>query len=335
METLAAIVAGGAGFIGSHLCRRLLDQGKRVIAVDNLSTGSLDNLSAIASSRNFDFIRYDITEPLDMDLKVHEIYNLACAASPLHYQAQPVRTLLTSVLGSYRLLELARHKRARILLASTSEVYGDPLVNPQKEGYWGNVNPAGIRSCYDEGKRSAESLFCDYARQYGTDTRIVRIFNTYGPHMASGDGRVIPNFITQALNGFPLTVNGDGSQTRSFMYIDDLIEGIARTMDADLTAIPINLGNPGEITINQLAHTIIRLTGSRSEIVYNPLPQDDPRRRCPDITRATSLLNAWTPCVTLEKGLNLTINYFKDLTLKHNHATHAINARSIPNHAGV
>ncbi len=334
METLTAIVAGGAGFIGSHLCRSLLDQGKNVIAVDDLSTGSLDNLSAIAQSPHFEFIRHDITEPLELPTKVHEIYNLACPASPLHYQAQPVRTLLTSVLGSYRLLELARHKRARILLASTSEVYGDPLVTPQPEEYRGNVSPTGIRSCYDEGKRGAESLFCDYSRQYGTDTRIVRIFNTYGPHMGSGDGRVIPNFITQAITGTPLTVNGDGNQTRSFMYIDDLIKGILCMMETHLNAIPVNLGNPDEITINQLAHTIMRLTGSRSEIVYTPLPQDDPRRRCPDITRATSLLHGWTPCVPLEEGLYRTINYFKK-SIQNHYAHQSVIAGSVSDHAGV
>lgn len=335
MDKITAIVAGGAGFIGSHLCRKLLDQGKRVIAVDDLSTGSLANLHDIMESDSFDFLRHDVTKPIEIAGELHEMYNLACAASPLHYQAQPIRTLLTSVLGSYHLLELARHKGARILLASTSEVYGDPLVTPQSERYWGNVNPAGIRSCYDEGKRSAESLFCDYARQYGTDTRIVRIFNTYGPRMASGDGRVIPNFITQALSGSPITVNGDGSQTRSFMYIDDLIEGIIRTMAADATAIPINLGNPHEITINQLAYTIRKLAGALSEITYRPLPADDPRRRCPDITRATSLLHGWTPTVPLEEGLSLTINYFKDLTLKHNHAKQSIHSRSISDNARV
>ncbi len=315
MKRKLSLVFGGAGFIGSHLCRRLLSLGHEVIAVDNLSTGRIENLAEVAAMPSFRFIRHDITCALPTALTslsaIDEIYNLACPASPRHYQSDPVKTMITSVTGSINLLELARASDARILLASTSEVYGDPLLSPQNESYCGNVNTTGPRSCYDEGKRAAETLFNDYRRMYDTDTRIVRIFNTYGPRMSADDGRVIPAFITQALKGVPLTVNGDGSQTRSFMYIDDLIDAIILMMGKYITHSPVNLGNPVEIKIIELADMIKRITGSTSTIDYRPMPQDDPRRRCPDITRARDALGGWFPAVDLNYGLTATINYFK------------------------
>lgn len=315
MKRKLSLVFGGAGFIGSHLCHRLLSLGHEVIAADNLSTGRVENLAEVAAMPNFRFIRYDITCALPTALSslgsVDEIYNLACPASPRQYQSDPVKTLMTSVAGSLNLLQLARTTGARILLASTSEVYGDPLVSSQNENYFGNVNTTGPRSCYDEGKRAAETLFNDYRRMYGVDTRIIRIFNTYGPRMSADDGRVIPAFITQALKGLPLTVNGDGSQTRSFMYIDDLIDAIILMMANYITHSPVNIGNPVETTIIELADIIKRLTDSTSEIGYRPMPQDDPRRRCPDIARARDALGGWFPTVNLDDGLTATINYFK------------------------
>lgn len=315
MRNKRAIVAGGAGFVGSHLCGRLVRSGYDVVCVDDLSTGSRDNISFLMENKSFEFMEHDITSSLDMDGPIDEIYNLACPASPVQYQKNPIQTFRTNVVGSMNLLELACRKGARILLASTSEVYGDPAVHPQSEGYWGNVNINGIRSCYDEGKRSAETLFCDYHRSRGTDVKIIRIFNTYGPNMSQEDGRVISNFIVQALKGDDLTVNGDGTQTRSFQYVDDLIEGIVRVMDTDDDFIgPVNLGNPCEFTIMELAEKIIRMTGSKSSIIKNPLPQDDPRRRCPDITLAKKYLNGWAPQIDLKEGLIKTIGYFKNKT---------------------
>lgn len=312
MERHITLVAGGAGFIGSHLCMRLLAEGHNVIAMDNLSTGRLSNIAEISNSPNFTFIRHDITVPYTLTYKIDFIYNLACPASPQMYQADPVKTFLTSTVGSFNLLELARVNNARILLASTSEVYGDPSVSPQAESYLGNVNPVGIRSCYDEGKRGAETLFSDYRRCLGTDIRIVRIFNTYGPRMRHDDGRVIPTFINQALHGIPLTVNGDGSQTRSFMYIDDLIDALMLMMRDGVTYLPVNLGNPEEVTINHLALQINSLIGNKTELAYRPMPADDPKKRRPDISRAVSELNGWKPKTTLINGLNNTIDYFKN-----------------------
>lgn len=303
------LVAGGAGFLGSHLCERLLREGNMVICIDNFSTGRIENLRNLLCFDTFSFVRHDIVDPLD--LPVDEIYNLACPASPPHYQADPVHTLKTSVIGSLNLLELAAHYQARIFQASTSEIYGDPQIHPQPEAYWGNVNSFGPRSCYDEGKRSAETLFHDFHEQYGIDIRIVRIFNTYGPRMRPDDGRVVSNFIVQALKGQDITVYGDGSQTRSFCYVDDLIEGFCRVMNSR-PAIhkPVNLGNPGEFTVRELAERIIEMTGSSSKIVYHPLPTDDPRLRRPDITIAKRDLG-WTPTVTLAEGLKSTITYFE------------------------
>jgi UDP-glucuronate decarboxylase len=303
------LVAGGAGFVGSHLCERLLKEGNAVICVDNFSTGRMDNLRHLLRFDTFSFVRHDIVEPID--LAVDEIYNLACPASPPHYQADPVHTLMTSVLGSLNLLELAAHYKARIFQASTSEVYGDPQVHPQPESYWGNVNSFGPRACYDEGKRSAETLFYSFQQRYGVDIRIVRIFNTYGPRMRADDGRVISNFIVQALRGEDITVYGDGSQTRSFCYVDDLVEGFHRLMysrDAILT--PVNLGNPGEFTISALAEQVVAMTGSSSRIVHRPLPIDDPRQRRPDISTAQDRLG-WAPTVALTEGLRSTIAYFE------------------------
>lgn len=313
MKKVTAIVAGGAGFIGSHLCRRLLDFGRRVIAIDNLSTGSINNLNQIQGNPNFELVISDIVNPINITMPVQEIYNMACPASPLKYQSNPIETFMTSTVGSYNLLEFARHHNSRILLASTSEVYGDSLKSPQSEDYFGNVNPIGIRSCYDEGKRGAESLFTDYNRCFGVDTRIVRIFNTYGPQMMSDDGRVIPSFINQALHGKTLTINGDGSQTRAFMFIDDLIDALMLMMRDGVTHMPVNLGNPTEITINSLASLIIDATGSNSWTSYRPMPSDDPRKRCPDISRARSELCGWSPKVSLSEGLENTINYFRKL----------------------
>lgn len=307
------LVTGGAGFIGSHLCRRLLDKGNEVICADNLFTGSKANIRGLLSNPNFEFIRHDITMPLYVE--VDKIYNLACPASPPHYQYNPIKTIKSNVLGAMNMLELARRVRARILQASTSEVYGDPAVHPQTEAYWGNVNPIGIRSCYDEGKRVAETLFFDYHRQNHVDIKVMRIFNTYGPNMDPDDGRVVSNFIVQAIRGQELTVYGDGKQTRSFCYVDDLVEGMVRLMESEAGFTgPCNIGNPNEFAMLELAELIIKLTGSKSKIIHKPLPQDDPRQRRPDITLAKEKLN-WEPETALEEGLVKTIMYFKDLCL--------------------
>ena len=300
------LITGGAGFIGSHLCDYLIKKGNYVICVDNLFSGSKDNVRHLLSHPCFKFIHHDITDPLFIE--VDQIFHLACPASPVHYQYNPIKTIKTNVMGTINMLGLAKRVGARILLSSTSEVYGNPKVHPQKEEYWGNVNPIGPRSCYDEGKRVAETLMMDYHRQNNVDIRIVRIFNTYGPRMALDDGRVISNFIVQALKGEPITVYGDGGQTRSFCYVSDLIEGLIKAMESDLIG-PVNLGNPNEIKIIELAKTILKLTNSKSEIVFRPLPPDDPIRRCPDITLARKRLN-WQPIVPLEEGLKETIRYF-------------------------
>jgi UDP-glucuronate decarboxylase len=305
------MVTGGAGFLGSHLIEALLNAGHEVLCVDNLFTGTKDNLAHVASHPQFEFMRHDITWP--MYVEVDEIYNLACPASPIHYQHDPVQTTKTSVHGAINMLGLAKRLGARIFQASTSEVYGDPNIHPQTEGYWGNVNPIGTRSCYDEGKRCAETLFFDYHRQNGVQIKVARIFNTYGPRMHPADGRVVSNFIVQALKGEPITIFGDGSQTRSFCYVDDLIDGIVRMMDspAEVTG-PINLGNPREFTIRELAELTIKLTGSSSEIVQMTLPADDPKQRQPDITKARTELG-WEPKVPLEDGLAQTIVYFAEM----------------------
>jgi UDP-glucuronate decarboxylase len=305
------IVTGGAGFIGSHLCKALLDQGHNVVCVDNLYTGSRKNVQPFLKSANFEFIESDITEPLAET--ADQIYNLACPASPVHYQKDPVYTFKTSVFGTYNMLELAHRRKARILQASTSEVYGDPLEHPQKESYWGNVNPVGARSCYDEGKRAAETICMDFQRKYGVDIRIARIFNTYGPNMAPNDGRVVSNFIVQALQGKPLTVYGDGSQTRSFCFVSDMVDGLIKLMNSSIKS-PVNLGNPSEFTVRSLAEEIVELTGSKSKIVCKSLPQDDPRQRKPDIGLAKSKLK-WSPRISLRDGLKHTIQYFQK-TLK-------------------
>lgn len=304
------LVTGGAGFIGSHLCKRLLDDGDEVICVDNLFTGSRDNIEPLLTDSKFKFIEHDIIEPID--LSVDQIYNLACPASPPHYQYDPIKTLKTSVIGSLNLLELSKKTKARILQASTSEVYGDPDVHPQPESYWGHVNPIGIRSCYDEGKRAAETLFLDFHRQYGVDIRVIRIFNTYGPNMNPEDGRVVSNFIVQALKGVDITIYGDGSQTRSFQYVDDLIEGMVRMMNNKDDFIgPVNLGNPTEFTIKELAEIVIaKIKRTSSKIVYKDLPEDDPRQRKPDISLAKKKLS-WEPSVALDDGLVKTIDYFR------------------------
>lgn len=308
-ESQKIIVTGGAGFIGSHLCERLIAAGHEVICVDNFYTGRKANLAHLLDHPRFDVVRHDVTEPLV--LQADQVYNLACPASPGHYQADPIHTMKTSVLGSINLLGLARRTRARSLLASTSEVYGDPLVHPQPESYWGHVNPCGIRSCYDEGKRSAEALYFDYHRQHGIPVKVVRIFNTYGPRMRADDGRVVSNFVVQALKGQPLTIYGDGQQTRSFCYVDDLVDGLMKMMATpDEVVGPVNLGNPGEFTMLELAEAVKRLTNSRSRIVFEPLPQDDPKRRQPDITRARAVLG-WQPLVQLEQGLLRTIAHFE------------------------
>jgi UDP-glucuronate decarboxylase len=304
------LITGGAGFLGSHLCDRLAADGNDLICLDNLFTGHKDNIRHLIGNPRFEFIRHDITIPIF--LEVDEIYNLACPASPVHYQSNPIKTIKTNVMGAINTLGMAKRVRARILQASTSEVYGDPEIHPQRESYWGRVNPIGIRSCYDEGKRAAECLMMDYHRHNGVRIKIVRIFNTYGPRMAEGDGRVVSNFIVQALQGKDITVYGNGAQTRSFCYVDDLIDGIIRMMATPDDVIgPINLGNPGEYTILELAETVIRLTNSRSRIIYEPLPQDDPTQRQPDITQASQLLD-WQPRVALEEGLARTIAYFKN-----------------------
>ncbi len=304
------LVTGGAGFLGSHLCERLLSEGHEVICLDNLFSGSKRNIYHLMDNKNFEFIRHDIIQPIL--LEVDMIYHLACPASPVYYQMNPVKTTKTNVMGTINMLGLAKRVKARILLASTSEVYGDPLVHPQKEDYRGNVNPIGPRSCYDEGKRVAECLMFDYHRQNNVDIRVARIFNTYGPRMAKNDGRVLSNFIVQALKGEPLTVYGDGSQTRSFCYVDDMIEGIIRFMEQEEHTGPVNLGNPEEVTILDLAKRIIELSGSSSDIAFLPLPPDDPTRRRPDITLAKKIIG-WEPKVSLEEGLRKTISYFREI----------------------
>lgn len=306
------LITGGAGFIGSHLCERLLREGNDVICLDNYFTGSKDNIRHLMDDHHFELVRHDVTTPYHAE--VDEIYNLACPASPVHYQYNPIKTTKTSVLGAMNMLGLAKRTRAKILQASTSEVYGDPAVHPQVESYWGNVNPIGIRSCYDEGKRCAETLFMDYHRQNGVRIKIVRIFNTYGPRMNPDDGRVVSNFIVQALRGEEITIYGDGSQTRSFQYVDDLVEAMVRMMATgdDFTG-PINTGNPGEFTMLELAEMVIRLTGSKSRLVFRPLPSDDPRQRKPDIALAREKLGGWEPRIGLEEGLKKTIAYFESL----------------------
>ena len=304
------LVTGGAGFVGSHLCGRLVEDGHDVLCVDNFFTGSRDNILDLIDAPHFELMRHDVTFPIYVE--VDEIYNLACPASPVHYQYDPVQTTKTSVHGAINMLGLAKRTKAKILQASTSEVYGDPEVHPQTEDYWGNVNPIGPRGCYDEGKRCAETLFFDYHRQYGVNIRVARIFNTYGPRMHPDDGRVVSNFIVQALRGKPLTIYGDGSQTRSFCYVSDLVEGLVRLMDApkEVTG-PVNLGNPREMTIRELAEQVIRMTGAKSKLEQKPLPGDDPTQRCPDIGLAKKQLG-WEPAVALEEGLEKTIQYFKE-----------------------
>jgi len=307
------LVTGGAGFIGSHLCERLLNEGHEILCVDNFYTGSKANIAHLLNNPYFEIIRHDICLPLYVE--VDEIYNLACPASPIHYQFDPVQTTKTSVHGAINMLGLAKRVKAKILQASTSEVYGDPMVHPQPETYWGNVNPIGIRSCYDESKRCAETLFFDYWRQHKLKIKVARIFNTYGPRMRPDDGRVVSNFIIQALKGDDITVYGDGSQTRSFCYVNDLIEGLIKLMNSpDEFAGPVNLGNPIEISILELAKKVIKLTGSKSKIIFKPLPADDPKQRQPDITLAKEKLN-WEPKISLEDGLINTIEYFKTLKL--------------------
>ncbi len=301
------LVTGGAGFIGSHLCERLLGEGHEVICLDNFFTGRRENVLYLLENPRFELVRHDVVEPVL--LEVDQIYNLACPASPVHYQYNPVKTVKTNALGMINMLGLAKRVRARILQASTSEVYGDPHVHPQREDYWGNVNPVGIRSCYDEGKRIAETLMMDYHRQNNVDTRIARIFNTYGPRMSEQDGRVVSNFIVQALGGEGLTVYGTGEQTRSFCYVDDLVEGLIRLMNAEGIHDPVNLGNPSEFTIRELAEEVMGVVGSKQDVKFCPLPQDDPRQRQPDITRAKELLG-WTPTIPLREGLKKTVEYF-------------------------
>lgn len=302
------LITGGAGFLGSHLCDRLIGEGADVVGIDNFFSGSKDNIRHLFNDPYFELIRHDVIHPLFIE--VDQIYHLACPASPIHYQHNSIKTVKTNVMGTINMLGLAKRIRARILLSSSSEVYGDAKVHPQKESYWGNVNPIGIRSCYDEGKRVAETLMMDYHRQNRVDVRIVRIFNTYGPRMAVDDGRVVSNFIVQALKGEPLTVYGDGRQTRSFCYVTDLVEALIKMMNTEGFIGPVNLGNPGEFTILELAEKIIRLTGSSSRIVHNPLPQDDPARRCPDISLAEAKLD-WRPKVGLDEGLAATVDDFK------------------------
>ena len=310
MEKKRIVVTGGAGFIGSHLCERLLEQGNDVVCVDNLFTGRKDNIRHLMDNPYFEFMRHDIIEPYYVE--VDQIYNLACPASPIHYQYDPIKTGKTSVMGALHSLGLAKRCHARVLQASTSEVYGDPEIHPQPEEYRGCVNPIGTRSCYDEGKRMAETLFFDYHRQHGVDIKVIRIFNTYGPRMAVNDGRVVSNFIVQALKGEDITIYGEGSQTRSFCYVDDLVEGMIRMMNSrDGFAGPVNLGNPGEFSMLELARLVIRLTGSKSKLVFHPLPQDDPKQRKPLIELAKKELD-WEPTIALEEGLEKTIAYFKE-----------------------
>lgn len=307
-------MTGGAGFLGSHLCERLLADGCDVLCVDNFFTGTRDNIIELLKNPHFELLRHDISQPLNVE--VDEIYNLACPASPINYQFDPVHTTKTSVIGAINMLGLAKRTKSRVLQASTSEVYGDPLVHPQPESYWGNVNPIGPRSCYDEGKRCAETLFFDYWRQHSMQIKVVRIFNTYGPRMHLNDGRVVSNFIVQALRGEDLTIYGDGSQTRSFCYVDDLIEGLVRMMASPADFVgPVNMGNPGEFTMIELAEMVLRLTHSSSKLRFMPLPKDDPRQRQPDITLANRKLG-WAPTVSLEIGLASTIDYFRGLVAK-------------------
>ena len=305
------LVSGGAGFIGSHLCTRLIEEGNYVICLDNFFTGRKKNVEHLVGNKNFDLVQHDVINPFWTD--VEEVYNLACPASPIHYQFDPIKTNKTAIFGTYHMLGLAKRNGAKMLQASTSEVYGDPISHPQREPDWGNVNPIGIRSCYDEGKRCAETLCMDYHRQHDVQVKIIRIFNTYGPKMLPDDGRVISNFVVQALKGDDITIYGDGNQTRSFQYVDDLIEGIMRMMktEPDFTG-PVNIGNPREFTMLQLAELVLKQTGSKSKIVFKPLPHDDPRQRRPDITLAKTKLD-WEPCVPLEEGLTKVIDYFRNL----------------------
>lgn len=306
------LITGGAGFIGSHLCERLLNEGNDVICLDNYFTGSKDNVRHLLDNHNFELVRHDVTEPFYAE--VDEIYNLACPASPVHYQYNPIKTMKTSFYGAMNMLGLAKRTKAKILQASTSEVYGDPAIHPQVESYWGNVNPIGIRSCYDEGKRAAETLFMDYYRQNNVRIKIIRIFNTYGPRMNPADGRVVSNFIVQALKGENITIYGDGSQTRSFQYVDDLVEAMVRMMATGNDFIgPVNTGNPGEFTMLELAQKVIELTGTNSKIVFEPLPADDPKQRKPDISLAYEKLGGWQPNIKLDEGLQRTIEYFKSI----------------------
>ena len=305
------LVTGGAGFIGSHLCERLLKDGNNVICMDNYFTGLKQNIVHLLDNPYFELVRHDVTFPYYVE--VDEIYNLACPASPIQYQFDPVSTTKTSVIGAINMLGLAKRTKARILQASTSEVYGDPIVHPQEESYWGNVNPIGLRSCYDEGKRCAETLFMDYHRQNKVDVKIIRIFNTYGPRMRPDDGRVVSNFIMQALKGEDITIYGDGKQTRSFQYVDDLVEGMIRMMASENFTGPVNLGNPREFTMLELAELVLKMTNSKSKIIFTPLPSDDPKQRKPDITLAKEKLNGWEPKIRLEEGLIDTIKYFKSL----------------------
>jgi UDP-glucuronate decarboxylase len=316
--TKRVLVTGGAGFLGSHLCERLLNNGHEVLCVDNFFSTTRSNVTHLLDNSNMELIRHDVTFPLYVE--VDEIFNLACPASPIHYQFDPVQTTKTSVIGAINMLGLAKRVKAKILQTSTSEVYGDPAVHPQKEEYWGNVNPIGLRSCYDEGKRCAETLFFDYRRQHNMPIKVVRIFNTYGPRMHPNDGRVVSNFIVQALRGQQITIYGEGSQTRSFCYVDDLIEAIIRMMDtpSDVTG-PINIGNPHEFTIRQLAELVIEMTGAKSKLRFEPLPSDDPRQRQPDISMAKSILK-WEPKVELREGLKKTIAYFENFVRKDGHS---------------
>ncbi len=303
------LVTGGAGFIGSHLCERLIADGNEVLCLDDFFTGSRENILPLIESPWFEVIRHDVTQPIHIEVDI--ILNMACPASPIYYQLNPVRTLKTSVVGIINMLDLARECKARLFQASTSEIYGSPQVHPQEESYWGNVNPIGVRSCYDEGKRAAETLVFDYHRQYDTNTCVARIFNTFGPRMSPDDGRAVSNFVVQALLGEPITIYGDGSQTRSFCYVSDMVEGILRLVESDLAG-PVNLGNPDERTIRELAELVLEMTGSKSELVFEPLPGDDPVKRKPDITLAKSKLG-WEPTVRLEEGLKATVDYFKGL----------------------
>jgi UDP-glucuronate decarboxylase len=324
---MKVLVTGGAGFIGSHLCERLISQGQEVVCLDNFFTGRRDNIRHLLDYSRFELLRHDVCEPLL--LQVDQIYNLACPASPVHYQYNPIKTVKSNVMGTLNMLVLARRVGARILQASTSEVYGEPHVHPQTECYWGNVNPVGLRSCYDEGKRVAETLMMDYHRQNKVDTRIARIFNTYGPRMAESDGRVVSNFIVQALKGERLTLYGDGSQTRAFCYVDDLVTGLMRLMAADGLHDPVNLGNPGEFSIRQLAETIAELCGAELAIEHRALPQDDPTQRRPDITRARQLLG-WQPTVHLREGLERTIPYFAERLKRSSRHLAKQNGRLVP-----